>query len=105
MLGRNAAQFMAPLVDYSPPLDNPPGRLHLADELKQRLTSGPGNDWGAKITAADLANLNFSWMTALAQFDHWSLYGAGPLKDFNGGDFFNTPIPNYTSLEEWAKLR
>jgi len=36
---RDAAAFMAPLIDYEKPLDDPPGRLHLPDELRERITS------------------------------------------------------------------
>ena len=103
--GHDAAEFMAPLIDYAGPHDQPPGRLHISDELRAKLAGPLGADWGAKVTAADLAAIDFSWLTALAQFDHWSLLGAGRLRDYRGTDFFNMPIPNYISLQQWAKLR
>lgn len=105
----DAAQFMVDLIDYEKPLDQPPGRLHLPDELAQRLgplgPQGNAADWGVRITSADLAALDFSWLTALAQFDHWTVLSAGRLRDFPANDFFSTPIPNYISLTQWAKLR
>ena len=101
----DAAEYMAPLVDFEKPFDQPPGRLHLSEELRQHLTAGPGTDWGAKITDADLAALDFSWLTALARFDHWTVMSAGRLKAYTTDDFFSFPIPNYISLMQWAKLR
>ena len=95
---------MAPLMDYERPADDPPGRLHLADDLRKRL-GGYGEDWPAKITDADLAGLDFAWLPALAQFDHWTLLGAGRLRDRPATDFFNDPIPNYIHLLYWARLR
>ena len=61
---RDAAAFMAPLIDYEKPLDNPPGLLHLADELRERITSY-GSEWPMRITDTDLSGLDFTWMTAL----------------------------------------
>ena len=105
----DAAQFMADLIDYEKPLDQPPGRLHLPEELALRLgPAGPqGNqsDWGARITSADLAALDFSWLRTLGAFDHWTVLSAGRLRDFPANDFFSTPIPNYISLTQWARLR
>lgn len=105
----DAAQFMADLIDYESPLDQPPGKLHLPAELAARLggvgPQGNQSDWGVRITSADLAALDFSWLTSLAQFDHWSVLAAGRLRDFPASDFFSTPIPNYISLTQWVKLR
>ena len=101
---RDAAAFMAPLMDYESPLDTPPGRLHLQEELRARL-AGYGADSFLRMTDVDLAGLDFAWMTALGQFDHWSLLGAGQLRDWTGDDWFTTPIPNYIYLQWWVKLR
>lgn len=105
----DAAQFMADLIDNERPLDQPPGKLHLPEELAQRLgPAGPqGNqsDWGVRIPGADLAALDFSWLKALARFDHWTVLSAGRLRSFPANDFFSTPIPNYISLTQWSKLR
>src|SRR5262249_61639039 len=100
----DAAVFMAPLIDYEKPLDDPPGQLHLPDELRQRITSY-GSDWPTPITDPDLAGLDFSWMAALGQFDHWTLLGAGRLREVPVGNIFHDPIPNYVNLMQWAKLR
>jgi hypothetical protein len=101
---RDAAAFMAPLIDYEKPLDDPPGRLHLPDELRQRINSY-GSEWPMRITDRDLIGLEFSWMAALGQFDHWTLLGAGRLRDVPPGNIFRDPIPNYVSLMLWSKLR
>jgi len=100
----DAADFMAPLVDYEKPIDDPPGRLHLADALAERLKSY-GNDWPMKISDADLEGLDFGWMTTLRRFDHWSLFGAGRLREQSVDKFFDLPIPNYSSLRLWSRLR
>jgi len=101
---RDAAAFMAPLVDYEKPLDDPPGRLHLGDPLAERLKSY-GVDWPRKISDGDLAGLDFGWMEQIQAFDHWSLLGAGRLRDYPVGDVMVDPIPNYLSLQMWSKLR
>jgi hypothetical protein len=100
---RDAAAFMAPLIDHEKPLDDPPGRLHLPDELRARINSY-GPDW-TQISDRDLAGLDFSWMSALRQFDHWTVLGAGRLRDVPLGNVYRDPIPNYVSLMLWSKLR
>src|SRR5207248_7076867 len=101
---RDAAEFMAPLIDYETPLDDPPGRLHLGGALADRLKSY-GTDWPTKISDRDLEGLDFGWMSALQRFDYWSLFGAGRLREQPVGEFFTAPIPNYLSLQLWTKLR
>jgi hypothetical protein len=73
----------------------------LPEELRVRLR-GPG--WLEKVTDADLQR-DFSWLTQLRQFDHWSYLGAGRLRDYVVTDAPHSPIPNYSSLLGWAKLR
>lgn len=101
---RDAAAFFAPLIDYEKPLDQPPGRLHLPDELRQRI-NGYGADWPTRIADQDLAGLDFGWMAQLSAFDHWTLLGAGRLRERPASDFFRDPIPNYIGLQHWSKLR
>ncbi|HEY2031502.1 MAG TPA: hypothetical protein VGH20_20060 [Myxococcales bacterium] len=98
----DAAPFMAGRVDYEKPLDLPHGSLYLPEELRTRLRAA---DWISKVTDADLAGRDFSWMAALGKFDHWSLLGAGRLRDYADNDVLHGPIPNYSSLVGWAKLR
>ena len=98
----DAAEFMAPRVDYEKPLDQPPGSLHLSDELRTKLRDA---EWLSKITDEDLAGRDFSWMAALQQFDHWSYLGAGRLRDLPEADALHGSIPNYSSLIGWTKLR
>ncbi|MBS2023913.1 MAG: hypothetical protein JST92_16030 [Deltaproteobacteria bacterium] len=101
---RDAAEFMAPRTDYEAPLDKPPGSLHLNDELRARL-NGYGADSMLKITEQDVQGLDFTWMTQLLAFDHWTLLTAGKLKDWSFEDWFNSPIPNYSTLSWYAKMR
>jgi hypothetical protein len=100
----DAAAFMAPLMDNEKPLDDPPGKLHLSQAFRDRL-SGYHQDWPTLITDQDLAGLDGSWHRALQQFDHWSLFGAGRLRDVAPGNSFEDPIPNYASLLSWTRLR
>ena len=100
----DAAAFMAPLMDYEPPLDKPPGRLHLRAELAERLKSY-GPDWPMRITDSDLRGLDFRWLAELGQYDHWTLLGAGRLRDLPPGNLFTEAIPNYWHLMFWVKLR
>ena len=101
---RDAAAFMAPLMDYQQPFDDPPGRLRLPAELRERLLSY-GSDWPSRVSDEDLAGLDFSWMAALAQFDHWSLLGAGRLRELPAANAGEQPMPNYLPMQEWSKLR
>lgn len=102
---RDAANFMEPLIDYEKPLDDPPGRLRLPEARRERLASY-GTEWPAKLTLADLAGLDFGWMTEALQYDHWTLLTAGRLRVLPvQGNTFNDPIPNYLSLMQWSKLR
>ena len=100
----DAAAFMAALIDYESPLDNPPGYLHLRPDLAARLRSY-GPDWPARITDTDLAGLDFDWLVQLRRYDHWTLLGAGRLRNLPPKNLFNDPIPNYEHLLYWAKLR
>jgi hypothetical protein len=95
---RDAAPFLAPLVDSAQP------RLRLGEALRARLRSY-GADWPARITDEDVAGLDFRWMRALAPFDHWSLLGAGRFRDSPALHFFDGPFPEYGILVEWSKLR
>jgi hypothetical protein len=98
----DAAAFMAPRMDYERPLDLPHGSLHLPDELHTRLRDPA---WISKIAESDLQGLDFSWMTQLQQFDHWSYLGAGRLRDYVEVDAVHGAIPNYIYLMDWVKLR
>lgn len=59
--GADAAEFMASGMDYEKPLDQPPGSLHLPDDLRNRIRSY-GDAWLQRITDADLAGLDFFWL-------------------------------------------
>jgi hypothetical protein len=91
-------------MDYEKPFDQPPGLLHLPDELRARI-EGYGASWPQSIPDSDLAGRDFAWLRALAQFDRWSILGAGRLGSAPAGNLYTDSIPNYTSLLRWAKLR
>jgi hypothetical protein len=100
----DAAAFMNSQIDYERPLDKPPGLLHLPDVLLERVR-GYGAAWPARVTAGDLAGLDFSWLTQLQQYDSWSLLASGPLASYPVGDVLYYPLPNYSSVTIRAKLR
>jgi hypothetical protein len=101
---RDAAEFMAPLIDYEKPLDDPPGLLHLPEELNKRV-AGYGSDWPLRIDERDFGSLDFTWMAQLRQFDHWTVLAFGRLRDVPADNIMRDPIPNYLSLLLWSKLR
>ncbi len=101
---RDAARFLAPLLDYEKPYDDLEGQLHLPDDLRQRIHSY-GNQWLALISDGDLEGLDFEWMSSLTWFDHWSQLGEGPLRYHSADNPMSFPLPNYSSLMIWAKLR
>jgi hypothetical protein len=97
---RDAAMYLAVRVDWE---NGQLGLLHLAEPLLARMSS-PERNWRF-FTAADYAGLDFSWLTALADYDHWSIATDGPLKNAQTIDFFTSPQPDFSSLQQWAKLR
>lgn len=97
---RDAAVYMAGRTDWE---GGRIGLLHLPDSIVQRMGNPPGA-W--RQAGPDLyAGLDFGWMTELLQFDHWSLLGAGPLRDKAEVNFFEEILPNYMPLMSWSKLR
>ncbi len=97
---RDAAVYMAGRADWE---GGKIGMLHLPASITQRM-SNPPNAW--RNSGPELyAGLDFTWMTEVMQFDHWSLYGAGPLRDEKETNFYEVNLPNYVSLQHWAKLR
>jgi hypothetical protein len=57
------------------------------------------------LTPADYAGFDFTWMTELLEYDVWLMSTSGPLRDLNIDNFFEAPIPNFVSLQQWSKLR
>lgn len=101
---RDAAPYLTRQIDFERPLDLPPGLLHLPAALQARL-QGYGADWLTKIVPQDWQGLDFSWLKQLDQFDYWSALGAGPLRAYPVGNVLYEPIPNFTSVRYWVKLR
>ncbi len=100
---RDASSFLTVRIDWEGG-ERPPGLLHLPEALRQRLLSY-GAEWPQRITDADLQGVDFEWMTQLHQFDHWNLLAEGPLREDRTRDFYRAPIPNFTELYHWVKLR
>lgn len=97
---RDAAVYMAGRTDWE---GGRIGLLHLPASLTQRM-SNPPNAW--RQAGPELyAGLDFTWMSELLQFDHWSLLGAGPLRDDKPTSFYEANLPNYVTLMHWSKLR
>ncbi len=97
---RDAARYMDGRSDWE---GGRLGLLHLPASITDRMANPPGawRQAGPQL----YAGLDFSWMVELQQFDHWSLLAAGPLKDKQDYTFFEAPLPNYVTLQNWAKLR
>lgn len=98
----DAATSLAVRVDWE---DGRRGLLHLPEALTVRIRELPTGTWPQALQPADWAGLDFTWLTDLLAFDHWSLSADGPLRDQDHPDFFTAPIPNYVGLQSWAKLR
>jgi hypothetical protein len=102
---KDAASYLAPRVDW---VTRPPrlGTLHLPKPLTDRVEAA-GKAWLGAITAADVAGLDFSWMTDLRAFDSWGLTSDGPAADpeivMPEGDW--PPLPNYSLFTTYTKLR
>lgn len=100
---RDAAVFMMNRVDWEGGL-RPPGSLHLPVALSKQLRDA-GSTWPIAIGPAALTGLDFSWLRELRQYDTWSVAAFGPMRDDQPVPFAQSPVPNYMSLMEWAKLR
>ncbi|MFT3840826.1 MAG: hypothetical protein QM723_27805 [Myxococcaceae bacterium] len=100
---RDAAIFMLNRIDWEDDV-RPKGTLHLPEPLRKHIRTA-GADWPTALSADDLAGLDFSWLRELQQYDTWSVASFGPLRDDRPLAFASSPIPNYVSLMEWAKLR
>ena len=92
-------------MDYEAPFAQPPGKLHLPDDIRERLTAIGPEWWPTRVPDDILARLDFGWLQALQQFDHWSLYQVGRLKDQPAQSVRSLPLPNYIVFQWWAKLR
>ncbi len=98
----DAATYLAVRVDWE---GGRTGLLHLPEALTTRLRGLPQDSWPRAIDERDWAGLDFSWLSELQAFDHWSMSGDGPLKNQDSIEFSSAPIPNYLGLMWWAKLR
>lgn len=97
---RDAALYLAGRTDWE---GGRLGLLHLPESITSRM-GNPPQAW--RSAGPELyAGLDFSWMTELLQFDHWTMMAAGPLRDDDAVSFFEAPLPNYVTLQYWVKLR
>lgn len=97
---RDAALYLSSRVDWE---GGRIGSLHLPASITDRMGNPPQAWRGAGPEL--YAGLDFSWMTDLLQFDHWTMLAAGPLRDDEAVSFFEAPLPNYVTLQNWVKLR
>ncbi|MDP1917724.1 MAG: hypothetical protein Q8L14_15890 [Myxococcales bacterium] len=97
---RDAAAFLAGRADWE---SGHTGLLHLPASLTDRMKQPPGA-W-MRFGPADYAGLDFSWMRELLAFDHWTLMSVGPLRDGRDVPAFEQLIPNFVTMQQWAKLR
>jgi hypothetical protein len=102
---RDAAVFLSGRIDWkSGHLPLPTGSLKLPTALQDRIRR-PGGI--RAIQPADYAGLDFGWMHEFLEYDHWSLYGAGPLRDLDESawNYTTWQLPNYQTLMDWARAR
>lgn len=97
---RDAAAFLAGRADWE---SGHTGLLHLPASLTDRMKQPPGA-W-MKFGPSDYAGLDFTWMRELLAFDHWTLMSVGPLRDGRDAPAFEQLIPNFVTMQQWAKLR
>lgn len=89
-------------LDDVPPTDE---QLTLDDELADKVSPFELDDKTALPTAEELAALDFGWMKDLERYAYWELSthphfaGGGPI------DGVAMPIPDFTALLSWSKLR
>jgi hypothetical protein len=60
--------------------------------------------WLSALTREDLAPLDFRWLEALQQFDHWWLSEHPRTKSWRGQSL-EAPLPNHAWLQWWVKFR
>ena len=95
---KDAAIFMSSRADWE---GGSIGSLHLPAPLMERMANGA---W-TTLPPSAYQGLDFGWMTELLEFDQWSMGATGPLRNNDIQNFFEAPIPNFISLQQWAKLR
>lgn len=103
---KDASAFLNPLVSWNKIDDFPgvKGKLLLPEELNQLLTSSQ-NFTQLKIQWKKM-NLDFSWLTELQKYDHWSYDQSGPAYDESKEyKIIVAPTPEYSELQSWSKLR
>ncbi|MBL9036977.1 MAG: hypothetical protein JNG84_00555 [Archangium sp.] len=100
---RDAAVFMSGRADWEQGHHGLAfGQLHLPEPLGQKVA----NAWRT-LSPRDYAGLDFMWMRQLGEFDFWSLYGSGPMRDLDesNSNYLTWQVPNFVTLQRWAKLR
>lgn len=97
---RDAGPYLNGIVSWD---KRPSTRLSLSPELKAGLK---GKEWVAFAPDFKAANLDFSWMKKLHEFDHWAPDMNNPLiKISEKPQPMTLPFPEYSELINWAKLR
>lgn len=78
--------------------------LNLPEDLNTKLKAVVF-DTNFKATDFNLKPFDFKWITELQQFDYWSLEDNSPIAYLEKYDFTKYPIPDFSPMIAWAKLR
>jgi hypothetical protein len=81
-----------------------PPNLLLPIELEEYIQS-LGPDFIAESGKIDLNQIDFSWFEDLKKYGYWSVYQNNIYDHMEQIDFVTVPIPNFSRLILWAKLR
>jgi hypothetical protein len=96
----DAGVYLNDIVPFS--VEGKKSLLSIDPEIVKKLYT---NDWFTREIAT-VNSMDFSWMKRLSEFDYWSPEISNPEINLSDRpDVFNLPLPSYTLLINWAKLR
>lgn len=75
--------------------------LAIPAHLPQRV--GDFKDW--LTSQADVSTLDFHWMEQLHAYDRWDILNGSPIASSQPFNMATASIPNFVSLQLWAKFR
>lgn len=95
---KDASELLGPLLGS----DAHPGPLAMPDALRTLLRSA-GDEWPKQLEPSAWEGRDFSWLSRLEGYDHWTLFGPGavPLAE---GSMLSAPLPPFVHLGVWSKL-